>query len=106
MQERLHALADHPIVGEARGEGLIGALELVKDKETRENFDASVAAYCGDRCLDHGLILRAAAGTSVAACPPLIITEDEIHALFDRFKLALDDTWDYVQKENMLAAAE
>jgi 4-aminobutyrate--pyruvate transaminase len=106
MQERLHALADHPIVGEARGEGLIGALELVKDKETRENFDTSVAVYCSDRCLDHGLILRAAGGTSVCACPPLIITEDEIHALFDRFKLALDDTWDYVQKESMLAAAE
>jgi adenosylmethionine-8-amino-7-oxononanoate aminotransferase len=93
-------------VGEARGEGLIGALELVKDKETRENFDTSVAVYCSDRCLDHGLILRTAGGTSVCACPPLIITEDEIHALFDRFKLALDDTWDYVQKESMLAAAE
>jgi 4-aminobutyrate--pyruvate transaminase len=106
MQERIQGLADHPIVGEARGTGLIGALELVKNKETRENFDPSVAAYCGDRCLDHGLILRAAAGTSVAACPPLIITEDEIHSLFDRFKLALDDTWDYVQKENLLAAAE
>ena len=104
MQERLHALADHPLVGEARGTGLIGALELVKSKETRENFDPSVAAYCGDRCLDHGLILRAAAGTSVAACPPLIITEDEIHQMFDRFKLALDDTWDYVNKEQLLAA--
>ena len=104
MQERLHALADHPLVGEARGTGLIGAVELVKSKETRENFDPSVAAYCGDRCLDHGLILRAAAGTSVAACPPLIITEDEIHQMFDRFKLALDDTWDYVNKEQLLAA--
>jgi len=104
FQERLHALADHPIVGESRGTGLIGALELVKSKETRENFDPSVAAYCGDRCLDHGLILRAAAGTSVAACPPLIITEDEINKMFDSFKLALDDTWDYVQKEELLAA--
>ncbi|MBC6441399.1 MAG: aspartate aminotransferase family protein [Rhodospirillales bacterium] len=104
MQERLHALADHPIVGEARGTGLIGACELVRNKETKENFDPSVAAYCGERCLDHGLILRAAAGTSVAACPPLIIREDEIHQLFDRFRLALDDTWDYVNREQLLAA--
>ena len=104
MQERLHALADHPIVGEARGVGLIGAVELVKNKETKENFGPEIAAFCGDACLTHGLILRAAAGTSVAACPPLIITEDEIHQMFDRFKLALDDTWAHVQKEKLLAA--
>ncbi len=104
MQERLHALADHPIVGETRGAGLIGAAELVRNKETRENFDPSVAGYCNDRCLDHGLILRATAGTSVAVCPPLIIEEDEVHRLFDRFKLALDDTWDHVNRERLLAA--
>ncbi len=104
MQERLAALGDHPIVGEARGVGLIGAVELVKSKETKENFGPAIAAYCGDACLTHGLILRAAAGNSVAACPPLIIKEDEIHQMFDRFKLALDDTWAHVQKENLLAA--
>ncbi|MBT6204293.1 MAG: aminotransferase class III-fold pyridoxal phosphate-dependent enzyme, partial [Rhodospirillaceae bacterium] len=104
MQERLAALGDHPIVGEARGVGLIGACELVKSKETRENFAPAIASYCGDRCIDHGLILRAAAGNAVAACPPLIITESEINQMFDAFKLALDDTWDYVQKEELLAA--
>mgnify|MGYP002629014706 CR=1 FL=1 len=104
MQERIADLADHPIVGEARGVGLIGAVELVKDKGTKENFAPAIAAYCGDACLAHGLILRAAAGNAVAACPPLIIKEDEIHQMFDRFKLGLDDTWAYVQKENLLAA--
>ena len=104
MQERLGALADHPIVGETRGVGLIGAVELVRDKETRENFDPWVATYCNDRCLDRGLILRAAAGASVAVCPPLIVEEDEIHALFDRFALALDDTRDRVAGERLEAA--
>ena len=102
--ERLAKLDDHPLVGEARGTGLIGAVELVKDKETKENFGPEVAAYCGEACLEHGLILRAAAGHSVAFCPPLIITEDEINQLFDRWEKALDDTLAYVQSENLMAA--
>ena len=103
-QERLAALADHPIVGEARGRGLMGAVELVRDKETRENFGPEVGSYCSDACLERGLILRAAAGASVALCPPLIITEDEIQQLFDRLEQALDDTWSHVRKERLLAA--
>ncbi len=105
MQERLHALADHPIVGETRGAGLIGAVELVKNKETRENFAPEIATYCGERCLAHRLILRATAGTSVAICPPLIIEEDQIHQIFDRLKAALDDTRDHVQQMSLLDAA-
>jgi 4-aminobutyrate--pyruvate transaminase len=102
--ERLARLGDHPLVGEARGTGLIGAVELVKDKETKENFGPEVATYCGDMCQKHGLILRAAAGNAVAFCPPLIIQEDEIHQLFDRWEKALDDTLDYVQSEKLMAA--
>ena len=105
MQERLHALADHPIVGETRGTGLIGAVELVRNKETRENFPPGIAAHCGERCLQHGLILRATAGTSLAICPPLIITESELHELFDRLAAALDDTLDHVRQDGLLEAA-
>ncbi len=102
--ERLAKLGEHPIVGEARGVGLIAAVELVKDKETKENFGPEIASYCGEACLNHGLILRAAAGNSVAFCPPLIIQEDEINQLFDRWEKALDDTLDYVRSENLMAA--
>ncbi len=105
MQERLHALKDHPIVGETRGTGLIGAVELVRNKETRENFGPGIATYCGDRCLAHRLIVRATAGTSVAVCPPLIIEEAQIHQMFDRLKAALDDTLEHVRQESLLDAA-
>jgi 4-aminobutyrate--pyruvate transaminase len=44
FQQRLHGLADHPLVGEARGVGLVGACELVKNKETKQAFDAKLAA--------------------------------------------------------------
>lgn len=99
---RLAKLADHPLVGEARGVGLIGAVELVKDKETRENFGPEIATYCADACVAHGLMLRACAGASIAYCPPLIITESEIHMLFDALGAALDDTLEYVKAENLM----
>ena len=99
---RLAALADHPLVGEARGVGLIGAVELVKDKQTKENFGIEVASHCADACLANGLIMRPCAGVSMAYCPPLIITEDELNQLFDRLAKALDDTLDYVRAENLM----
>jgi 4-aminobutyrate--pyruvate transaminase len=100
--ERLAALADHPLVGEARGVGLIGAVELVKDKQTRENFGYEVANYCADACLANGLIMRPCAGVTMAYCPPLIITEDELNQLFDRLAKSLDDTLAYVRAENLM----
>ena len=100
--ERVMALADHPLVGEARGVGLVGAVELVKDKETRENFGVEVAGYCADACLANGLIMRPCAGVAMAYCPPLIITEDELNQLFDRLTKSLDDTLDHVRAENLM----
>jgi len=93
FQERLHGLADHPLVGEARGVGLVGAVEIVADKHTREQFDPSVkaAARISDRAFDDGLIVRGLPGDAVACCPPLIITEQQIDDLFDRFRKGLDD---------------
>ena len=70
FQARLRRFADHPLVGETRGVGLIGGCELVADKKTREAFPVTrgVGAYCQDRCLDHGVILRAL-GDTVAFWP-------------------------------------
>ena len=106
FQGRLNALADHPLVGEVRGMGLIGAVEIVADKATKRSFAASqgVGPKAVDFALDHGLVNRAVGGDSVALCPPLIITEAEINEMFDRFEKALDDTEAWVSRENLRAA--
>ena len=91
FQARLRALAQHPLVGEARGVGLIGALELSRDKAARAPFDAKLAvpAQVQAAAQDEGLIIRALRD-AVAVCPPLIITRDEIDFLFDALGRALD----------------
>ena len=103
--QRLHALADHPLVGEARGMGLIGGVELVADKRTKRAFDpkALVGAKCAAFAHEEGLIVRAIADT-VAICPPLVITEDQIGELFDRLERALDRTEAWVAQEELRAA--
>ena len=93
FQNRLSALNEHPLVGEARGAGLIGAIELVADKQTKQPYDPElkVASQVYLQCLENGLILRALpAGDTVAICPPLIITEQQIHNLFDALEAALN----------------
>ncbi|CAO3416231.1 aspartate aminotransferase family protein [Azospirillum doebereinerae] len=91
FQKRLKALADHPLVGEARGTGLIGAIELVADKATKANFDpvGRAGAVVNTLAQENGLIVRAM-GDSVALCPPLVIGEDDVHQMFDRLTKALD----------------
>jgi 4-aminobutyrate--pyruvate transaminase len=86
------------MVGEARGKGLVGALELVEDKAMRKSFDpaAGVAAYVGARAQAHGVITRCL-GDNVNLCPPLIITEADIADLMGRIKLALDDALEWVE---------
>ncbi|MEM7169456.1 MAG: aspartate aminotransferase family protein [Pseudomonadota bacterium] len=94
FQERLSDLSDHPLVGQSRGVGLIGAAEIVADKETKESYPpvAKVAQQVVDHAMDEGLILRACPGDIVGICPPLIIKSDEIDLLFDRLTRALDKT--------------
>ena len=93
FQARLKAFADHPLVGEARGVGLIGAIELMADPEARTPFDPKqgVGAYCMGRCEAHGLLVRAL-GDSLAFCPPLIIDEAQVDEIFDAFGRALEET--------------
>lgn len=103
--KRLESLADHPLVGEARGVGLIGGVELVKEKKTKASFEVKkgVGAKSVAFAQDEGVILRAM-GDRVAFCPPLIITEGEIGEMFDRYERALDRTLDWAKAEGLLAA--
>jgi 4-aminobutyrate--pyruvate transaminase len=90
FQARIRKFADHPYVGEARGIGLIGALEFVADKKTKAAFaePGSVGARLAGLAQEEGLIIRAI-GDIVAFCPPLIITSAEVDEMFDRFGRAL-----------------
>jgi len=103
LQKGLRSLSGHPLVGEARGIGLIGALELVRDKATRANFDAKdgVGAYLVRRAQQHGAILRNMAGDVIAFSPPLVISEREISELLERTARALDDTLAMVRERGL-----
>jgi len=99
LQDGLRALGEHPLVGEARGVGLIGGLELVRDKATKESFDpkAGIGAKVVGHAQRRGLIVRSLPGDVVAVCPPLVITPQEIRELLDGLSGALDDTWAWVK---------
>jgi 4-aminobutyrate--pyruvate transaminase len=94
----LKTLEGHPLIGEFRGVGLIGALEVVKDKATREIYpgDAGVMDILGRNAKKHGLVLRLV-GNRIAFSPPLIISEAEIDQMVARLSRALDDTWSAVR---------
>lgn len=100
FQSRLREFSPHPLVGEARGVGLIGALELVSEKKTKRSFSPSLAvgADLQARCEQHGLIIRAM-GDTIAFCPPLIITEAQIDEIFYRFGRALDETFTHFRHQ-------
>ena len=106
FQARLAALGQHALVGEARGLGLIGAVELVADKATKRPFDpkAGVAPRAVRLAEEEGLIVRFLAGDAVSVCPPLVITPAEIDELFDRLGRALDRTLDWVRRERLAEA--
>ena len=101
MGERMHAalrrFTDHPLVGEVRGCGLIAAVELVGDKDSKAPYQATgtLGRYLAGRAQQHGLITRAM-GDAIAFCPPLIISEQEMGLLLERFERALDDTAQWV----------
>ena len=94
LQAGLRKYIGHPIVGDVRGLGLIGAIELAQDPKSRQPFDAAkgVGAYLAKAAQNHGLIVRVMAGDIIAFSPPLVITEAEIDELLGKFDLAMGDT--------------
>ncbi len=92
FQARVAALGDHPLVGNARGVGLIAGLEIVADKETKALFDPSrkAAPLVAAKAMEENLFVRAVGGDVIGICPPLIITESQIDELFDSLTRALD----------------
>jgi putrescine---pyruvate transaminase len=97
LQERLQTLRSHEIVGDVRGLGLVGGVELVRDRATKESFDASVGAArrVAVAALEQGVIVRALGGDVLAMSPPFVISKEQI----DRIVMVLDKAIARVEKE-------
>ncbi len=93
LQQRLRELGDHPLVGEVRGVGMLGALELVEDKDNYVKFDKkrNVGLTCREFCFDNNLVMRAVGDTMIIS-PPLVITEADIDVFVERAWKCLDLT--------------
>lgn len=90
----LHGLADHPLVGDIRGRGMLAAIELVTDKEKKTPLPAAAdpARRIFDRAWDNGLVIRAFANGVLGYAPPLCCTDEDIDAIIERTRLTLDQT--------------
>jgi adenosylmethionine-8-amino-7-oxononanoate aminotransferase len=102
LLERLQTLRSHETVGDVRGLGLVGGVELVRDRATKESFEASVgvARRVAVAALEHGVIVRALGGDVLAMSPPFVISEDQI----DRIVAVLDKAIAQVEKELKVVA--
>src|SRR4029077_5634544 len=80
LQKRLQELRSHEIVGDVRGLGLIGGVELVRDRETKESFDSSIGAprRASRAAREQGVIFRPRAGDVIAISPPFVISDEQI----------------------------
>ena len=96
LQQRLRQLEDHRIVGEVRGRGMFAAVELVRDKQSRERLapDAEAAQYCRNMANAGGLMVRQT-GDAMITAPPLICSREEIDRLVTLLATALDQTADH-----------
>jgi putrescine aminotransferase len=93
LAKRLKELLDHPLVGEVRNVGLMGAIELVKDKKARKTFEpvGEVGTRCRDHCFANGLVMRATKDTMMVS-PPLTWTKGDIDEFMRLTTIALDLT--------------
>jgi adenosylmethionine-8-amino-7-oxononanoate aminotransferase len=90
----LQSLADHPLVGDVRGRGMLAAIELVVDKENKTPLPAAAdpARRIFDRAWDNGLVIRAFANGVLGYAPPLCCTDEDIDAIIERTRKTLDQT--------------
>jgi len=93
LAEALKRIEDLPLVGEVRSLGLMGAIALCKNKETREKFDpvGKVGIMCRDYCMDHGVVARPCGDTMVMS-PPLTIEKPQIDDLVNTLGAAIEET--------------
>ncbi len=104
FREQWLTLRDHPLVGEARAIGMLGAIELVADKATNSAFDdpGASGAMCRNMAIDAGLVMRAVYDRMVIS-PPLIITPAQIGELVGLARQALDKTFEHLKSKGQIA---
>ncbi len=102
LQRLWATLADHPLVGEARMVGLMGGVDLVKDKTGPILFPepGTVGKICRDHCINNGLVMRPIKDIMVV-CPPLVISEEECDLLVERARKSLDHTLDTLRRKDL-----
>ena len=93
LQKRWRELGEHPLVGEVRGVGMFGALELVADKDNYIKFDKDmgVGTICREFCFENNLVMRAV-GDAMIISPPLVIGQADIDVFIERAWRCLDLT--------------
>jgi len=108
MQTGIRALFEgHDLVGEVRGIGLIGGIELVADKAARRNFDPKmkIGLRLTKLCEANGVIARTLPNDTIAFSPPLIITEAEIDEMLAGMRTALDELAVQLRRESLAVVA-
>jgi putrescine aminotransferase len=98
LQNKWQALAEHPIVGHVRGIGMLGSLELVRDKASKERLEPEQKSggICREFCINNNLVMRAV-GDSMIISPPFVSSHEEIDLLIERATSALDATAHHYQ---------
>lgn len=107
LQKKWNALSDHPLVGEARIVGMMGALELTPDKASRAAFASdkgTVGLICREHCFANNVIIRHV-GDAMIISPPLTLTREEVDLLIERATKALDATLDQLSADGLLKSA-
>jgi putrescine aminotransferase len=107
LQKKWQALADHPLVGEARIIGMMGAIELTPDKANRAAFASNagtVGLMCREHCFANNVIIRHV-GDAMIISPPLTLTHEEVDLLIARTIKALDATLAQLEKQGLMKAA-
>ncbi|MCP4185038.1 MAG: aspartate aminotransferase family protein [Hyphomicrobiales bacterium] len=108
LEERWLSLADHPLVGEARIVGMMGALELAPEKSSRKPFasdEGDVGLICREHSFSNGLIMRHV-GDKMVMSPPLVITKSEIDELVELAHMSLDQTYADLKQRGMLKVSQ
>lgn len=101
----LRALLDHPLVGDARSRGLLGALELVADKGSKRQFDPALRLHerITAAAYENRLIFRAFGDNILGFAPALCYTADEFAIMFERLENTLDQVLDQPDVRRALA---
>ena len=99
FQERVRKLADHPMVGEVRGVGMLAGVELVRDKASRARWDddSTAGLLTRDACLRNGVVSRAIGDTMVLA-PPLVTEPEDLDRMVTRLERSIDDAYGELRK--------